>query len=123
AVTFARALLAQGKTKAASEIFSNAEKSFGKQNRFPTLFRHVVSARIKAADGKTTDAIELLNTTFAEARKLGYLLPQFEARLAMGQIEIDSGKTAAGRNRLSELAREARIRGYLHTARLAARTS
>jgi hypothetical protein len=45
---------------------------------------------------------------------------QFEARLAMGEIEMKSGTTNAGRARLKTLESDSRVRGFLLVARKAA---
>jgi tetratricopeptide (TPR) repeat protein/TolB-like protein len=121
-VALARALLARGNVKGASDVFAEAEadKLFGTRIRPLSLSRQVVRARIKAAEGQTAEAVQILNTVITDARKIGYLGPQFEARLALGQIEVETGKVSAGRERLSVLAREARAKGFLRTARQAA---
>jgi hypothetical protein len=45
---------------------------------------------------------------------------EFETRLALGDIEMTSGRSAAGRLRLEELESEARGRGFGLVARKAA---
>ena len=56
----------------------------------------------------------------AEATKAGLVRLQFEARLALGEIELKSGASAAGRARLSALAAEATAKGFGLIARKAA---
>ncbi len=51
--------------------------------------------------------------------KVGSYGRQLEARLALGEIEMKSGKTAAGRARLEALEAEARTKGYKLIARKA----
>ena len=45
---------------------------------------------------------------------------QFEAALALGQIEIEAGKTSAGRARLQALEKDATAHGFLLIAKKAA---
>jgi hypothetical protein len=47
----------------------------------------------------------------------------FEARLALGELEIASGNGDLGRRHLAELAREARVRGFGLIARKAVAAS
>ena len=44
----------------------------------------------------------------AEVTKFGYLPYQFEARLAIGETEMQSGKSSTGRPRLEALEKDAR---------------
>ena len=66
------------------------------------------------------EAIQALETVLAEAEKIGYAPGRFEARLALGEIEMKSGKTAAGRARLEQLEKDATAKGFLLIARKAA---
>lgn len=50
----------------------------------------------------------------------GFLDFEFEARLALGEIELASGQVAAGRARLETLEKEATAKGFLLIARQAA---
>ena len=48
----------------------------------------------------------------ASARKYGYLSYEFQARLALGEIELESGSPSA-ETRLRSLENEARLKGML----------
>ena len=113
--TLAQALLAQGKSaEAANEIASAATEKV--QNEEVRLNFALAKALVHAASHESTDqavATKLLETTRAEAAKHGYAGYEFEARLALGQIEIKSGHTAAGRARLATLEKDARSKGFL----------
>jgi hypothetical protein len=50
----------------------------------------------------------------------GDLVAAFEARLALGEIEMASGRAAAGRSHLAALERDAKAKGLLRIARRAA---
>ena len=81
--------------------------------------RHVISsvgisaARVLAASGQRDEAIASLQDVLASVTKLGLVELEFEARLALGEIEIAAGKVAAGRARLAELEKDAGAKGYL----------
>jgi hypothetical protein len=55
----------------------------------------------------------------AEATKRGFVGYQLEARLALGELEMKSRQTAAGRAHLTALEKEARTRGFLAVSRKA----
>jgi eukaryotic-like serine/threonine-protein kinase len=81
--------------------------------------RHVISsvgisaARVLAASGRRDEAITGLQDVLVSVTKLGLVELEFEARLALGEIEIAAGKVAAGRARLTELQKDAEGKGYL----------
>jgi len=52
---------------------------------------------------------------------MGYVGFQLEAQLALGQVEIASGKVAAGVNLLADARKQAQARGFLLIANKAAR--
>jgi hypothetical protein len=61
-----------------------------------------------------------LISVLAEATKTGFVGDQLEVRLALGEIEMKSGKTNAGRARLAALEKEAAKKDFLLVARKAA---
>jgi hypothetical protein len=48
----------------------------------------------------------------AKARRYGFANYELEARLALGQIELESGNPAAAHRELEALAADARARGF-----------
>ena len=56
-----------------------------------------------------------------EAKKYGYLSYEYQARLALGEVEMKAGKAAAGRARLAALEKDATGTGFLLIARKAGR--
>ena len=87
--------------------------------------RSVTSAAC-AASGSPLDfgrAEKTLHDTIASATKLGFVRYQLEARLALGEIELKSGKSKAGRVHLAALHRDATARGFLLIAHNAATAS
>jgi eukaryotic-like serine/threonine-protein kinase len=112
----ARALLAQGRgAEAAKEIAAAGAAAAKLQNEEVRLKFGLAAASIRAASGAPTDvgaAARSLEVTLAEATKQGYVPYQYEARLALGHLEIKSGHVAAGRARLETLEKEAKARGF-----------
>jgi hypothetical protein len=65
-------------------------------------------------------ATRTLDATLADGKKFSFLEYELEARLALGEIEIKSGKSASGRARLEALEKDARAKGFGLIAREAA---
>jgi serine/threonine protein kinase/tetratricopeptide (TPR) repeat protein len=116
----ARALLAQGKLQDAQSESKQAESLVAKSDD-PTLSLpvHITSARVAAAAGDSTGARKTLDAALASATKVNLVIYQFEARLAIGDLELHAGQTAAGHDRLSKLEKDATARGYVLIARKA----
>jgi hypothetical protein len=68
----------------------------------------------------SVEAVRKLQSTQAEARRLGFLGLELETQLAIGQIEMGYGAADAGRSRLGVLEKIARAKGYALIARKAA---
>ncbi len=83
----------------------------------------IAAARIQAASRKQSDqaeALASLGQRLTEATRNHLLELQFEAALALGEIEIESAKASAGRARLQALEKDATAHGFLLIARKAA---
>jgi len=116
-----RALLAQSKLADAQSNINDARKLLSKsQNPGVRIGVAITGARVRAAAGEAREAAKDLKSVMAEAKKYLSLDGQFKAQLALGEIELKSGQTAAGRARLQALEKEARGKGFLLTARKAA---
>jgi len=61
----------------------------------------IATGRVRAAIVKPDEARRMLQSTLAQAKPHGYVGYQFEARLALGEVEMHSGHAAEGRARLS----------------------
>jgi hypothetical protein len=77
-------------------------------------------ARAAALNGRHAEAISSLDSLLQEAGQIGLVQSQLEIRLALGEIEIQSGEAAKGRARLGTLRGEATGRGFGLIARKAA---
>jgi tetratricopeptide (TPR) repeat protein len=79
-------------------------------------------ARLRAARGSASEreaALTSLRELLARAQELGWLEGQYEARLALGEVELAAGRTAAGLARLKALERDASKSGWEAWARKA----
>jgi len=92
----------------------------GMQNRYVQTKLAIAGARVEAASGRYTEATRILDTTLAQTEKYGFLLRQYQARLALGEIEMKTGQVKAGRERLQSLETEATSKGFGLIARKAA---
>ncbi len=70
----------------------------------------LAQARVQAKAGKTAEALQALNSMLASTRKFGYRLYEYEARLAIGEIETSTGSAGASAH-LAALETDARAHG------------
>ncbi len=118
-VLLSRSLLEQQKFPEAEEAIERAKMLSAKSGTREIEFGvAITAARVRAAMGKPAEAIQTLSTTLAEATKYGFVKQQYEARLALGEIEMKSG-APAGRARLAKLQKDATAKGFLLIARKA----
>jgi serine/threonine protein kinase/tetratricopeptide (TPR) repeat protein len=114
----ALAFLTQGKVAdAQSEMDAFAAYLAKSQNYETNIPAAIMLDRIRAAAGRPAEALKNMEGTITEAHKLGFIPFEFEARLAQGEIEMKSGRSAAGRAHLSALDKDATAKGFLLIAR------
>ncbi|MBZ5545246.1 MAG: tetratricopeptide repeat protein [Acidobacteriia bacterium] len=117
----ARALLAQGKIsdagKAADAAWTIARNS---EDQSVRLYVMAETARVLASSGRATEARRLAEGAAKQAKREGLLYNQFEAELALGGIEVQSGDAARGRTRLDTLQKASSAKGFNLIARKAA---
>ncbi len=124
----ARSQLAQGQLSKANESIARASTLVGQIKnpsvRLPVEIEvGIAAARVRAASGKPHDqveAMESLEGKLTDATRNQLIELQFEAALALGEIEIESAKATAGRARLQTLEKDATAHGFLLIARKAA---
>jgi eukaryotic-like serine/threonine-protein kinase len=115
-----RALLAQNKTaEAEKEVDRLASPAAGSQNAETRVKFRIAAARARAAITRNADAKKDLEGALAEATRLGLSQYQFEARLALAEMEMKSRETAGGRAHLQTLEKDATAKGFLLIARKA----
>jgi hypothetical protein len=109
----AAVLLDEGKT---AEAQSTAERAISlsqrSASRVPRFEATLASARVLGATGRTPEALKKLDSMLTETRKYGYLAYEYQTRLELGRIEMQTGSIVAGRARLAALEKEARARGF-----------
>ena len=119
-----RAMLAQGRIQDAKKAIEHSTVLSEKYHDRPVeLFAAITAARVHAASPNAADrakAADRLQQVLAESAQMGLLVYSFEARLALGEIEITSGNRDAGRGRLETLLKDANQRGFGLIARQAA---
>ena len=122
----ARVRLAEGKTEEARREAETARGLAAKGDRLQDrVAADVLAARVLGASSKRAEiaaAREKLEALLPDAARLALSL-SFEVRLALADLEARAGDAAAKRIRLEALEKEARGKGYLLAARLAARAS
>ncbi|MGA2721362.1 MAG: tetratricopeptide repeat protein [Bryobacteraceae bacterium] len=79
----------------------------------------ITAARVDGASGRTAAALASLAQSLRRAEELNAVNLQFEARLAMGEIEMRTGARTSGETRLAALQSDALARGFLRIARQA----
>jgi len=120
-VVLVRALLSAGKSgEARTALATGAPIVAQSHDRGAHLAFAIVNAQVAAATGNTAKAVESLQKTFSEADKLRFVVYAFEARLALGEIEIRSGNVREGRRHLAELEKDAATAGFSLVAHKAA---
>jgi len=124
----ARAMLAQDKAAAASDAIEHARSLAGKSQNPEVRWRTAIAAArlyIAGKDNARTPsrmaAQKELNAIVAKSRQLGYRGIELDARLALAEIEMKVGQTAAGRAHLAAIESDADARGYHLITRKAAR--
>jgi eukaryotic-like serine/threonine-protein kinase len=114
-VVLARALLALGRLAEAQQAIERARSLYARNADLGRRYSaEVVAARIRAAREGPADRLarEGLERAIEEAAEAGFLGPQLEARLALGELELEAGELDAGCARLGALEREAVTRGF-----------
>ena len=114
-ITLARSLLGQKRLPEAEEAIARARALMEKrENLVLRISLAITVARVRAASGKPSDAAtaaKSLQAALIEATSTGFIGYQFEARLALGEIELKSRDAADGRARLTALEKEAKAKG------------
>ena len=122
-----RNLLVQGKLSEAQKQIAIAKSLTAKrQHREVGLQVKIADAQVQAASGAPAEvnaAIAILNRALEVATQFDFVIYELEARLALGEIEMKSGKISAGRNRLETLKKDADEKQYLLIAGKAAKAS
>jgi serine/threonine protein kinase/tetratricopeptide (TPR) repeat protein len=110
--TLARVLLAQGKSGGAqSETALARTISRTTQNLTVSIPVQIVFARVQAQNGSPNSAIQLLQKLARDCERYRFVDDEFEARLALGEIQMWS-EPKAGISTLQALVHNADMRGF-----------
>jgi serine/threonine protein kinase/tetratricopeptide (TPR) repeat protein len=110
----ARALLALGKPAEAGVEINKAEQlTRSSVDRLQQIDVGIISARIRSAIKASADQTRRLAALVAQAKKYGCTACEFEARLALGELELRSGHTPSGRAHLAQLEKDSAAKGFL----------
>jgi eukaryotic-like serine/threonine-protein kinase len=113
----ARSLLAQGKLVEAEKEIHVAELAAATtESRLLAVDTLITAARVHAANGQVAEASRSLANVLAEAIRLSCGRCQFDARLALAEIEMKQGKKAAAREHFASLEKDASTKGFLLVA-------
>ena len=99
-----------GAQREAEKSVSLSQQTTSQPPRFESI---LADARVKANAGKLPEAREKLRSAIASAHRFGYLLSEYQLRLALGEI---SAASPAARSDLSALEKEARNQGAILVA-------
>jgi len=120
----ARSFLAQGEPIKAQEALARAAELARKsQSRSARFSVEIASAKVRASMRNVAEAKKSLKATLADAKKYGSISWELESRLALGEIEMKSGDSVAGRAYLKALEKDAKSHGFALIARQAVAAS
>jgi eukaryotic-like serine/threonine-protein kinase len=109
-----RSLIAQKKLADARPVVASDEQLMSaSEDWMNRLSADVARAQFLAASGNFGKSIELLQASIEKCRKSGFGRQELEARLALGQTEMQAGRYAAARSHLRDLERDANAKGFL----------
>ena len=115
-----RALLLQGKIGEAKESIARAsELSEKTPDAMRRLSLSLDKARFLAATKRLLAAEIAARQVLTEAHKLGLVRQELEATLDLDEIQLERGKSQDSRNRLVNVSRDARAKGFLLIAQQA----
>ncbi len=120
-IVLARENIRQGRTGEAAKILGQtaalSAKSYDPTVRFDVA---LAIAHLRALQHRCEDASRTIRPALLTAVAVGCVRCQFEARLELGEIEIQAGSAERGRAELHEIANDAGSRGFRLIAEQAA---
>jgi tetratricopeptide (TPR) repeat protein len=111
--SLAEAELGRGRLDRAASALERALESGGEVDEITArLAVRISRARVLARQGASEAALAAAMEAVADAESSPILGLQYEARLALGEVELAVGRLAEGEQRLRRLRREAEARGW-----------
>ena len=114
-----RSLIAQGKYDQAAKEIVLAEK-LGARDLPTTLSLSIAGARLLGKTGKTAEAERELQKVQGRSSDKGLLVLEWQARLALAEVQAVSGQLSSARSNLELVKRQAISTGFRLIARKAA---
>jgi len=115
----ARSLIAQGKYDQAGKEMALAQK-LGARDLPTTLSLSITRARLLARTAKAADAGRELQKVESRAAEKGLIVLQWQARLALADVQTASGQLSSARSNLELVKQQATQKGFQLLARKAA---
>ncbi len=119
----AQSLLAQSKV---DEARNSADRAavFAKQtiDRPSNFLASLANAEVNMRSHKFTEARVALNSVISDSARYGYVGYQYQARLDLAKLNLESGNIAVGKKQLQSLGDDASAKGLLLIARKARST-
>ena len=115
-ILLSQTLIAAGKNTEAKENISRAIQFAERSHDLDiSLMSRVTAARIDASAGSPAqrkEAVSRLNALAQQAKAAGFINAALEARLALGEVELNSANQTPGRKHLEALQEEASGEGF-----------
>jgi hypothetical protein len=112
-VMWAHALLASGNAAGAREQSDKASQLAQQLgDRETKLDAAIAAALVDARSGKADAALNALASAQKDAHEGGMIQIEYDARLALGETQLASGRKNEGRATLRRLAQDAKARGF-----------
>ncbi len=106
-------LLAQSKIREAQAAVTRAtDLCHQGSDRSARFEAQLAAAAVDGQAGNFGEAFKILEAVHSEASHFGYAAFDLESRLRLGELELKSGKQAAGREHLAQLQTDAKARGF-----------
>ncbi len=119
----ARVLVVEDRGAPAKEAMQHARALAARSQNPEIRWRTAITAaRVETADKAAAGsaagiaARKELESVITKSRELGYHIVELDARLALAEIEMKAGQTAAGRAHLSVIEADAKAKGYILVA-------
>ena len=107
----ARALLALDRTAEASESIRRAT-AIRPNDLLASFHLDLVAAELDAVRHRTAQARKTLTAALSNAKRVGCVECQLQARMAMAKLALQTGSVGTGQAQLSEIAKEAQAKGF-----------
>lgn len=109
----ARALLAANKPSEAQRQIASAATAWKQtHNLVIRLPFQVEAARVSAANGNAASQAAELQKILAEARKMGFVPAEFDARFALAEVNLQRKRTSLAREQFSLLSKDAAAKSF-----------